>query len=60
MEWVEIKNGKPKDGSRVLIQSSLKNAPKYEVCYYENDEWYIPSYDDVYEEKHIIKWSYIE
>jgi hypothetical protein len=60
MDWIEIKNQKPKDNSWVLIKSSLKNVPKYEVCYYKNDEWYIPCYDDVCQEKDIIKWTYIE
>jgi hypothetical protein len=44
----------------VLIQSSLKNVPKYEVCIYGNGEWYIPAYDDVCEESDIIKWCYIK
>ncbi len=61
MDWIEIKNQKPKDDTWVLIQSSLKNTPKYEVCYYDkNGEWYMPCYDDVCDEKDIIKWSYIE
>ena len=51
---------KPKDNSWVLIQSSLKNVPKYEVAIYENEEWYVPSNDDVCQESDIAKWCYIE
>jgi hypothetical protein len=62
MKWINFKDEKvsPKDRSWVLISSSLKNVPKYEVCHYKNNEWYLPAYDDVCEEKHIIKWVYIE
>ena len=45
--------------SWVLIQSSLKNVPKYEVCIYGNGEWYIPANDDVCQESDIVKWCYI-
>jgi len=59
MNWNTL-DIKPKDNSWILIQSSLKNVPKYEVCIYENGEWFIPSNDDVCEESDIIKWCYIE
>ncbi len=63
MNWIDFKKDKifPKDNSWVLIQSSLKNTPKFEVCYYdEKGEWYLPSYDDSCDEKDIKKWAYIE
>lgn len=62
MNWIDFKKDKtsPKDNSWVLIQSSLKNTPKFEVCNYKNGEWYLPSYDDSCDENDIIKWVYIE
>ena len=60
---------KPKDNSWVLIQSSLKNTQKYEVCIYENGVWVIPSnklfmdkisYVVMLKESDIAKWCYIE
>jgi hypothetical protein len=62
MEWINFKKDKtsPKDNSWVLIQSSLKNTPMFEVCHYKNNEWYLPSYDDSCDEKDITKWAYIE
>ena len=58
MKWNNI-DIKPKEDSWVLIQSSLKNVPKYEVCIYDNGEWYIPANDDVCQESDIVKWCYI-
>jgi len=63
MKWIEFKEGKgklPIENSWVLIESSLKNVPKYEVCMYRNGEWYLPSYDDSCEEGDIVAWCYIE
>ena len=62
MNWIDFKKDKtsPKDNSWVLIQSSLKNTPKFEVSHYKNGEWYLPSYDDSCDEKDIIKWVYVE
>lgn len=62
MNWVDFKQDKekPKDDSWVLIQASLKHVPKFEVCHYKSDEWYLPSNDDSCDEKDILKWSYIE
>ena len=66
MTWTNLVKGKvdesmrPKDESWVLIQSSGKNVPKFEVCYYKNKEWYLPSYDDSLEEESILRWTYIE
>ena len=39
MNWIDFKKDKifPKDNSWVLIQSSLKNTPKFEVCYYDEN-----------------------
>ena len=58
MKWNNI-DIKPKEASLVLIQSSLKNVPKYEVCIYDNGEWYIPANDDVCQKSDIVKWCYI-
>ena len=58
MKWNNI-DIKPKEGSWVLIQSSLKNVPKYEVCFYGDGEWYISANDDVCQESDIVKWCYI-
>jgi hypothetical protein len=62
MNWIDFKKDKtfPKDNSWVLIQSSSKYTPKYEVGIYRTYEWYLPSYDDSCVEKEIIKWAYIE
>lgn len=60
MKWKTIKESKPKNDSWVLVQSSLKYVPKYEVCIYKDEEWYIPANDDVCEEEDIAKWCYVE
>ena len=62
MKWIDFKKDKinPEDNSWVLISSSSKRVPKYEVCHYRNGEWYMPSYDDTCDELEIVKWSYIE
>jgi hypothetical protein len=62
MEWINFKKDKtyPKDDSWVLIQSSLKNTPKFEVCHYKNNEWYLPSYDESCDDREITIWAYIE
>ena len=58
LKWNKI-DIKPKEDSWVLIQSSLKNVPKYEVCIYGNGEWYVPANDDVCQDSDIVKWCYI-
>ena len=62
MNWIDFKKDKttPKDSSWVVIQSSVKYAPKFEVSYYKKGEWYLPSNDDSCNEVDIIKWAYIE
>jgi hypothetical protein len=62
MNWIDFKKDKtsPKDNSWVLIQSSLKNTPKFEVCNYKNGEWYLPANDDSCDEGAIIKWAYLK
>lgn len=62
MNWIDFKTDKtfPKNNSWVLIQTSLKNVPKFEVCYYTNGEWFLPANDEYCDEEHIIKWAYIE
>jgi hypothetical protein len=62
MKWIDFKKEKitPKENSWVIILSSLKPSPKYEVCHYKNGEWYLPSYDDTCVDKFIVKWAYIE
>ena len=62
MTWFQLKDKQfPQKGSWVLIRSSLKNLPKYEVCIYDgHGEWFIPAYDDSCVEKDIIEWCYIE
>jgi hypothetical protein len=62
MNWIDFKKDKkfPKDSSWVVIQSSVKYAPKFEVSYYTNGEWCLPANDDFYDEKDIIKWAYIK
>jgi hypothetical protein len=62
MKWINFKEEKvtPKENSWVIILSSLKPSPKYEVCHYKNNEWYLPSYDDTCVDKFIVKWAYIE
>jgi hypothetical protein len=62
MEWINFKEDKekPKDGSWVIIQSSLEYVPKFEVCYYKDGEWYLPANDDSCFEDDIVKWTYIE
>ena len=58
MKWNNI-DIKPKEDSWVLIQSSLKYVPKYEVCIYKDEEWHIPANDDICEEEDVAKWCYI-
>ena len=62
MKWIDFKKDKtpPSDNSWVLIQSSLKNTPMFEVCHYKNNEWYLPSYDESCDDREITKWAYIE
>ena len=61
MIWNKIeKINLPNDKSWVIIKSRLKHLPKYEVCFYNDDEWYLPSIDDVFLEEDIIEWAYIE
>ena len=62
MKWIDFKSSgeKPKEGSWVLIQSSLPNVPKYEVCIFDSDEWYIPANDEVCNYEDVVKWCYIE
>lgn len=62
MDWINCKESKekPKDESWIIIQSSLKNVPKFEVCFYKNNEWFLPANDVSCEENDIIKWAYIE
>ena len=64
MNWITfyLSETKPSDGSWVLIQTTniRPEPPKYEVCYFKDNEWYIPANDDVYEDGRITKWAYIE
>ena len=47
MTWFQLKDKQfPQKGSWVLIRSSQKHVPKYEVCIYDGGEWFIPAYDD--------------
>jgi len=62
MGWINFKDEKtrPNNDTWVLIQSSLKHVPKYEVCHFENNEWYLPANDDACQEEDIVKWAYIQ
>lgn len=61
MTWFQLKDKQfPQKGSWVIIRSSQKHVPKYEVCIYDGGEWFIPAYDDSCMEKDIIEWCYIE
>jgi len=60
--WINFKKTKetPKDSSWIIIRRLIRYAPKYEVCFYKNEEWYLPANDDYGDEMDIVKWSYIE
>ena len=62
MNWLDFKKDKttPKDSSWVVIQSSVKYAPKFEVSYYKKGEWYLPANYDSCDEGDIKKWAYIK
>lgn len=61
MKWIDFKQSsiKPDNESWVVIKTALKHVPDYEVCYYVNDEWYLPANDDSCREEDIVKWTYI-
>jgi hypothetical protein len=62
MKWIDfqLSSKKPIDDSWVLIQSPLPGTPKYEVCIFNSDEWYLPANDDFCSDEDIVKWAYIE
>ena len=62
MDWIDIKNDKtrPDNDTWVLVKTSLKWAPKYEVCHFKGNEWYLPANDDSCEEEDVVKWAYIQ
>jgi len=62
MNWIDLKKdkAKPNNNRWIIIQSSLKNVPKFETCFYSNGEWYLPENDDSCSETVIKKWCYIE
>ena len=62
MNWINFKKDKeyPDNDNWVLIQTSLRTVPKYEVCIYIDGEWFLPANDNSCDEKDITKWAYIE
>jgi len=64
MNWINfyISGRKPRDGSWVLIQTTWirPTPPRYEVCYFKDNEWYIPANDNDYEDENITNWAYIQ
>lgn len=63
MNW-KILPELPDQKSWVVIETSTKHSPKYEVAIFSTyngvNEWFIPSNDDACDESDVIRWSYIE